>query len=259
MRIWSDSPAKWFEESHVIGNGTLGASVYNGFDADSLSLNDLTLWTGEPSLISKPFSPDAASWIPKIREALKNNDYKRADSLQRYVQGKYSQNYQPLGKLVISYTGVTPTHIYRELDINRGVASSIVMEGEQVARIVQAFCSAPDSIIAVNITNLIPAEATIMLTAAESMQTVMSTATATKGYAAYDSRPVYSRGEGSFRYDSGRGVHFLTIMDIECPEGGDITYTEDRAIVKEAPVINIRLTNATSFKDARTDPGTDTN
>lgn len=61
-----DRPAQYFEEALVIGNGTMGAIVYGGTARDVLSLNDLTLWTGEPD--RKVTTPDAHLAIPVIRE-----------------------------------------------------------------------------------------------------------------------------------------------------------------------------------------------
>ncbi len=257
MRITADTPARWFEESFVTGNGTLGAAVYNGIMADSLSLNDITLWTGEPSNVLTPFSPDAYKRIPEIREALDRRDFRAADSLQKFIQGKYTQNYQPLGKLIIKYSGTKPTQFYRELDISTGVATAIAMQGEQPLRITQTFCSAPDSAIVVNITNYQPTEIVISLESPESIIATKHTSTAIQGYAAYDSRPVYSRGEGSFKYDANRGVHFLTIFDVDCPQGGKATHSGDKVYISGAQTVNIRLTNATSFTGAATDPGKD--
>ena len=84
-----NKPAKFFEEALVIGNGTLGGIVYGGTEHDRISLNDITLWTGEPCNM-KVFSPDAHKSIPAIREALRQGDYPKADQLQRDVQGHFS-------------------------------------------------------------------------------------------------------------------------------------------------------------------------
>ena len=89
-----DRPAQYFEEALVIGNGTMGGIVYGGTQKDLISLNDITLWTGEPCNMNV-YSPEAYKSIPLIREALKQDDYKEADRLQRDVQGHFSQNYQP--------------------------------------------------------------------------------------------------------------------------------------------------------------------
>ena len=93
-------PATYFEEALVIGNGTMGGIVYGGTNQDRISLNDITLWTGEPCNMNV-YSPDAHKTIPAIREALRQGNYREADRLQRDVQGHFSQNYQPLGQLVI--------------------------------------------------------------------------------------------------------------------------------------------------------------
>ena len=50
-------PAQYFEEALPIGNGNLGAMIYGGVDEDKLSLNDITLWTGEPD--TKVYAPEA--------------------------------------------------------------------------------------------------------------------------------------------------------------------------------------------------------
>ena len=93
-------PAEYFEEALVIGNGTMGAIVYGGTERDVISLNDLTLWTGEPD--REVTSPDAYKAIPEIRRLLDAEDYPGADREQHKVQGHYSENYQPLGRLTVT-------------------------------------------------------------------------------------------------------------------------------------------------------------
>ena len=47
-KLWYNQPAKHFEESLVLGNGTAGASVFGGVESDKIYLNDITLWSGGP-------------------------------------------------------------------------------------------------------------------------------------------------------------------------------------------------------------------
>ena len=61
-----DQPADYFEEALVIGNGTMGGIVYGGTTCDRISLNDITLWTGEPCNMNI-YSPDAHKTIPAVR------------------------------------------------------------------------------------------------------------------------------------------------------------------------------------------------
>ena len=121
-----DRPADYFEEALVIGNGTMGGIVYGGTTCDRISLNDITLWTGEPCNMNI-YSPDAHKSIPAIREALRKGDYQEADRLQRDVQGHFSQNYQPLGQLTIAYLDTTEavTGYRRTLDLDNATASTL--------------------------------------------------------------------------------------------------------------------------------------
>lgn len=100
----------------------MGAILYGGTDKDVLSLNDITLWTGEPD--RKVTTPDAYKAIPEIRALLDKEDYRGADRAQRKVQGHYSENYQPLGQLSITYSAepAKVSHYQRTLDISRAMA-----------------------------------------------------------------------------------------------------------------------------------------
>ena len=48
LTLHYDRPATYFEEALPVGNGRLGAMVYGNPVHERLSLNDITLWTGEP-------------------------------------------------------------------------------------------------------------------------------------------------------------------------------------------------------------------
>ena len=85
MCLKYDRPAEFFEEALPLGNGRLGAMVYGGTSVDRISLNDITLWTGEPdrgaehpdySLV-ETLTPwgESAEWMDDVRAALDNEDY----------------------------------------------------------------------------------------------------------------------------------------------------------------------------------------
>ncbi|MFZ0597501.1 MAG: glycoside hydrolase N-terminal domain-containing protein, partial [Flavobacterium sp.] len=98
--LWYNQPADFFEESLVLGNGKMGATVFGGANSDKIYLNDATLWSGEP--VNASMNPEAYKNIPAIREALKNENYKLADELNKKIEGKNSESYSPLGTLEIN-------------------------------------------------------------------------------------------------------------------------------------------------------------
>ena len=65
--LWYKQPAQYFEESLVLGNGKMGASVFGGVQSDKIFLNDATLWSGVP--VDANMNPEAYKNIPAIREA----------------------------------------------------------------------------------------------------------------------------------------------------------------------------------------------
>lgn len=149
--LWYKSPANYFEESLVLGNGKMGASVFGGINSDKIFLNDATLWSGEP--VDANMNPDAYKYIPAIREALKNENYKLADSLNRKVQGKFSESYAPLGTLFIEFQNEgNAKSYYRELNISDAVSKvSYEVNGIKFTR--EYFVSHPDQIMAIKLTS----------------------------------------------------------------------------------------------------------
>ena len=149
MRLWFNKPADFFEESLLIGNGKLGASVYGGTDDNIIFLNDITLWTGKP--VDPNLDAGASEWIPRIREALFNEDYALADSLQLRVQGPNSQFFQPLGTLhILDDDNSATAGYYRELSLDSALCHDRYERGGKLFRR-EYFASNPDKLIAIRI------------------------------------------------------------------------------------------------------------
>lgn len=254
-----DSPAGYFEEALPIGNGRIGAMVYGGVEEDKLTLNDITLWTGEPADNRAPDGSREA--LSAVREALDRNDYREADVLQRGLQGDYTNNYQPLGTLVVGFAGDGDVVDYsRELDIFDGVAStSYWRNGYNERR--RYFASAPDSVIVVEMDTEDP-DGLVLEVSLDSKLPCEVVADGNRivgrGYAAYKSMPGYTDdAENSFMYDDGRGVHFMTIVGVEA-DGGSVDVKDGgRICVTGASRVALRLVNATSFNGFESDPVSD--
>ena len=154
--LWYKQPAQYFEESLVLGNGKVGASVFGGVNTDQIYLNDATLWSGEP--VDANMNPEAYKNIPAIREALKNENYKLADQLQRKVQGKFSESYAPLGTLFLEFDQKgEPQNYHRELNISEAISKvSYELNGAKYTR--EYFISYPDQMMVIKLTSSKPGE-----------------------------------------------------------------------------------------------------
>ncbi|CAM3656286.1 glycosyl hydrolase family 95 catalytic domain-containing protein [Flavobacterium chungbukense] len=148
--LWYKQPAEFFEESLVLGNGKMGATVFGGSNSDKIYLNDITLWSGEP--VNANMNPEAYKNIPAIREALQNENYKLAEELNKKVQGKNSESYAPLGTLEINNSEKgKAVNYHRELDISNAISKvSYEMAGIKYTR--EYFVSAPDKVMIIKLT-----------------------------------------------------------------------------------------------------------
>lgn len=257
MKLHYDRPAEYFEEALVIGNGTMGATLYGGVKKDKISFNDITLWTGEPE--SENSSPDAFNVIPEIRALLDNEDYEGADKAQYKVQGHYSENYQPLGTLTIEYlddtAGISDYH--RWLDIGNATARTQYLKDGKLFTS-DYFASAPDSVIVIRLKSEnkegIHASLSFDSPLPHSSQ-VADNEISVEGYAAYHSFPVYYKAEDKHRYDPERGIHFKTLVRVLSVDGSvKDRYSDSRIEIDGSTEVLILIANVTSFNGFDKDP-----
>lgn len=244
------SSATYFEEALPIGNGTQGAMVYGGVGEDKISLNDITLWTGEPDTTS--VNPKAFENIPAIREALFKEDYKTANELQKKVQGHYTNNYQPLGTLTIHNLNDSKGDNYsRSLDLTRALAT-VSYNGEQR----EYFASAPDSVIVIRLKSTDGKRLNKRLSYNCQLKNTVSTSgleLICDGYCAWTSKPSYVADEKSLIYDEKRGIHFRTIVHV-INKDGEVSAENNELKISNCSEALIIIANATSFNGSENDP-----
>ena len=228
MVLQYDQPADFFEESLPIGNGKLGALVYGGTDDNIIYLNDITLWTGKP--VDRNLDKDAHQWIPKIREALFNEDYQQADSLQLHVQGPNSQFFQPLGTLHLKDLGLgAVSDYYRFLSLDSAIIKDrYVRDGNKVER--TYFASHPDKLIAIRLKGD-DLNYRIALTAQVPHQV--------KSIPTQLTMTGYATGEAK------ESIHFCTMIRVETD--GETTASDSSLTISHAKEAILYIVNETSF------------
>jgi alpha-L-fucosidase 2 len=227
MVLQYDKPATYFEESLPIGNGKLGALVYGGTDDNIIYLNDITLWTGKP--VDRNLDADAHKWIPAIREALFNEDYKLADSLQLHVQGPNSQYYQPLGTLHIKDLGIGEiTKYQRTLDIDSAIVrDSYKRNGKLITR--EYFASNPDKLIAIRLRGDINCQIALTAQVPHQVKSTLGQLTMT-GHATGNPQ---------------ESTHFCTMISVKTD--GEMATSDSSLTISKAKEAIIYIVNETSF------------
>ena len=261
LKLHYDQPATCLEEALPLGNGRLGALVYGGPQEDRISLNDITLWSGEPDRgtdhpdMQDGLGADAAATIPLIREALAREDYAEAERLQRRVQGHFSESYMPLGTLRIRYEDEGEVSAYRrELDLSTAVArTAFLRDGKAVAA--EYFVSAPDSVIVVRLRAPEGLHARVRLESPlPSSVSATADALTMEGYAPWHAYPGYYRsGEGRMLFDPDRGIHFRTVLSVR-RRGGEVRADGQEWVLDGCREVTLLLVNATSFNGFDKDP-----
>ena len=159
------TPAERFEDAHLLGNGSLGASVYGGVPYEKILINHDTLWSGQEN---DKISQKTLSNFPKARQLVLEGKLREAtDLINDEMLGYWSESYLPLGHLHLvtgHRTDLRPQSQKRVLlgeypieNYNRTLTLQDAVErisydytGRHYTR--EMFVSYPDQILAVRLT-----------------------------------------------------------------------------------------------------------
>jgi alpha-L-fucosidase 2 len=253
-----NKPAEFFEETIVMGNGKMGASIFGGIESDKIFLNDITLWAGEP--VDSNMNPEAYKNLPAIRAALKHENYKLADSLNRKLQGKFSESYAPLGTLFIDFKHEGAAKNYsRELNISEAI-SKVTYEVNGVRFTREYFISHPDQIMIIKLSSSKMGLLNFDLKFSSLLRYKNSSGSGQlkiNGYAPVHAAPNYFGDvPNAVVFEENRGTRFTTLASLK-NIGGTIINNDSTVGVKDATEVVIYLSIATSFNGFNKDPAKD--
>lgn len=256
--LWYDKPASVYEESLPIGNGRLAATVFGTAPTEKITLNEETLWAGEP--VDPNMNPEAYKHLTEVRNAINDNNFELADKLNKAIQGKYSQSYAPLGDLYIDFNHKGKIRgLKRELDIRNAIASSeYVVNGTQYKR--ETFVSFPDQVMVVNLTSSRSDSLNFTIRITSQLRHKISTEyslISMQGRAPYHAEPNYvGNVPDAMKYDDNRGMRFRTFVQILNTDG-QIIQSDTTLSVAGAKECTILLSSATSFNGFDKDPSSE--
>lgn len=129
MELQYTAPAACLLECLPLGNGRLGAMCTGGIAAETIYLNEETLYDGPPD---NTYNPDMLAMRPKVRALLQQGKTAEAEALALMAltsPNKYPHPYVPLGQLLFTYqhgtagasNGLNGNTYARVLDISTGV------------------------------------------------------------------------------------------------------------------------------------------
>ena len=229
------SPAESFDEALPIGNGRIGGMVFGGTAAETILLNEDSVWSGG---LRHRINPDSQEGLAEVRALLKEGDIPAAERVafqKMQGTGTNSRHYMPLGRLDIAMElDGRATDYSRELDISDAVSTTRFTVGETVYTR-EVFVSAPDEVMVIHITSSQPGGITLTC--------------GIDGRDDYydDNRPcgenmlMYTGGTGS-----GDGIFFAAAVGAKAA-GGELRTLGGRLSVRGSDEVMIVLSVRTSF------------
>lgn len=259
LKVWYKQPAQQWVEALPIGNGRLGAMIFGRVDEELIQLNEETLWSGRPVDLNP--NPEAAVYLPLVREALFKNEWGKARDLCHKMQGDYTQSYLPLADLKIKY-GFEDEKVddyRRELDIAQAInKTSYTRHGIKYER--EVFASAPEQLIIVKLSS--DKKGTLSFSA--SLTSLLNNEVQDekggilmKGTAPVHVDPSYLNTPEPVIYvkNGKKGMRFAVRLCVET-KGGNVYIKDGIVQVRNADEAILKIGAATSFNGLNKDPQT---
>lgn len=146
-KLWYKRPAKNWVESLLLGNGRFGAALFGSPKKETVFLNLDTLWSGYPRESTVKSENPYGTFCEARRLSLNGENAKAQALIEKEFTGPDSQNYLPLGKLIVSSKSkLCPREYRRSLDISQAVHStSYRIKKTDIST--EAFISAPADVM----------------------------------------------------------------------------------------------------------------
>ncbi|WP_053989829.1 glycoside hydrolase N-terminal domain-containing protein [Mangrovimonas sp. TPBH4] len=259
MKLWYKEPAKasvtddpngWNDDAEWLkglpmGNGAFGAVVFGDVHKERIQLNEESMWSGSENDNN---NPDAFPALGKIRELLYEGKYKEATELTNATQickgvgSGYGSGanvpfgcFQTLGDLWIDFENKQPYENYhRELDLEDAVSRiQYTQDGVNYTR--EVFVSHPDQLMV------------IKLTADQAGKLSFNSSMSRPEHAQIHVENDQLIMEGTMTDGKeGEGLNYMVRLSA-VNKNGDLSYTDDKLVVKNADEVTLLLTASTDY------------
>lgn len=246
-QLYYEQPATSFNEAFPIGNGRVGGMVFGSPYKELIELNEDTFWSGTP--LNNQY--DVKEHLPHVKKLIDDQQITEAQEyLNKNMLAHWTQNYLPIGNLnIIMSDHFQVSHYKRWLDLENGIAN-VQYEIEGITYNRQIFCSHPDQVMVIRLTNS-EKEAlnyTITLDSQVNYKSYSKNNCLTMiGQAPTHVDPVYDMSETPVYYDANnKGITSSVI--VQPITDGNLSYYEDTLVIEGATSITLLVACRTNFE-----------
>jgi alpha-L-fucosidase 2 len=257
----TSNDARNFGNAFPIGNGRLGAKVFGVPAAETIPLNDTTLWSGPgPEHFDSPAHHEA---LLATRTALEVPDYVKADQLVRGMEGPNTQFYEPLADLHLTFPGHDAyTNYTNTLDLDRATVTTRYTaagpDGQPTTFTHEMFVSYPAQVIVLRLTADHPGALTFTA-GLDTQQHYGHTTVSANEIAVTGRAPIHISGpvaNAAIEWAPDKGTSLEAILHVTA-KGGHIASGEGNTLsVTNADEAILIISAATSFNGFDHDPAT---
>jgi alpha-L-fucosidase 2 len=233
-------PSTTWMGSLPLGNGRIGAMVYGGTAVETIALNEVTMWSGQPD--PEVNNLCGKERLKEIRDAFFHGDVAKGNDLgTKYLSGhdRSFGTHLPMGDLLVKFRGhdEAPTGYLRRLALDRALADITYHIGT-TRYSHQYFCSNPAQVFVARYT----ASTRHGLSATLSMRMLRHSTVTASG------RQLEIAGDARFDKFGEGGVKFLSIVRV-VNDGGTVTASGDSLIVEGANALTVVVDIRTNYQN----------
>jgi len=149
LKLWYNQPASEWMKSLPLGNGRLGAMVYGGIQKETIALNEITMWSGQPDANQEPRL--GKEKLQEIRNLFFDGKLAEGNEVSQKLMAGTPHSFGthlPIGDLHLNfdYSEGKIKNYERNLNIENAIAS-VSFEKGNVKFSHEYFCSNPDGVL----------------------------------------------------------------------------------------------------------------
>lgn len=239
-RLIYKSPSEKWMGSLPLGNGRIGAMVYGGTSKETIAMNEVTLWSGQPDEEGNNIC--GKDKLQQMRDCFFRGDLVKGNELgMQYLKGRGKSfgTHLPFGDLVINFKGREgqPVNYSRTLDMAHGEAIVDYSIGD-VRYTNTYFCSNPAQVFVANFS----ASKSKQVSAQVGLKMLRHNRIRTEGH------QIIIEGDACFDKWGAGGVKYYAVMEIKA-KGGKVQAGKNTISVEGADEMTVMMDIRTDFRN----------
>lgn len=240
--LWYEQPADEWMKSIPLGNGRIGAMVFGGVETETVALNEITMWSGQPDIFQE--RPLGKEMLNNIRQLFFDGKYAEGNRVvSEFMSGVPHSfgSHVPAGdlKLKFYYPAGNISNYKRELTLDKAI-NTVTYKVGNVEYTREYFCSNPDDALIIRLTANKPKSLKFDLSL-DMLRESVFTAT---------NNSIEFSGKVSFPKQGPGGVNFMGKVSVNVKDG-KVSGTKDKISIEDATSVTIAVDIRTDYANGQ--------